>query len=102
MDWDEGNKDALWVFEYIDSTIKYDEITDEIYDNDTILNSLPFLNVIEMRIFVRANFDRRWRRKNKLPLLKEVQNNKSLLLNVFLSNWISSPNSKNQIVSISY
>lgn len=101
MDWNEGNKEALWVFEYIDGTIKYDEITGKIYENDTILESLPLLNFSEMGFLLEPTLIGDGDEKNKLPLLTEVQNNTSLLLNSFLSNWISSTNCKNQIVPIS-
>ena len=100
MDWDEGNNEALWVFEYIDSTIKYDEKTGQIHENDIILDSLPLLNFSEMGILLEPTLIGDGDEKNKLPLLKEVQNNTSLLLNAFLSNWISCTNSKNQIVPI--
>jgi len=101
LDWDEDNKNALWVFEYIDSTINYDEITGEIYENGTILDSIPLLNFSEMGILLEPTLIGHGDEKNKLPLLKEVQNNTSLLLNAFLSHWVSSNNSKNQIVPIS-
>ena len=101
MDWNEGNKNALWIFEYSDCKIVYDEITGQIYDNDTILGSFPLLNFSEMGYLLKPTLPGDRDKQNKLPLLTEVEFGTSLLLNAFLSNWISSTKSKDKIVPIS-
>lgn len=101
MDWNEGNKNALWIFEYSDCKIVYDEITGQIYDNDTILGSFPLLNFSEMGYLLKPTLLGDRDKQNKLPLLTEVEFGTSLLLNAFLSNWISSTKSKDKIVPIS-
>ena len=101
MDWDDGNKNALWIFEYIDGKVKYDEITGQIYENDIVLASLPLLNFSEMGPLLEPTLIGDGDTKNKLPLLTEVHSGTSLLLNAFLSNWISSTNNRSLTVPIS-
>lgn len=101
MDWDDGNKNALWIFEYIDGKVKYDEITGQIYENNIVLASLPLLNFSEMGPLLEPTLIGDGNTKNKLPLLIEVHSATSLLLNAFLSNWISSTNNRSLTVPIS-
>ena len=51
MDWSDGNKDALWIFEYNDAKIKYNEITGEICENDIVLDTRPLINFSEMGFY---------------------------------------------------
>lgn len=101
MNWNNGIKDALWIFEYDDCKIKYDEITGQIYENETFLATFPLLNFSEMGLLLEPTLMGDLDTQNKLPLLTEVEYGTSLLLEAFLSNWISSTNSKNQIAPIS-
>ena len=101
MDWSEDNNHAIWIFEFIDGEVRYNEITGEIFSNDNVLAKIPLLNFSQLGPMLEACLIDDKKLKNYLPSLEEVYTPTLLLLKAFLSHWNSCNKVKSQIIPIS-
>jgi hypothetical protein len=102
MDWSNKNNEALWIFEYVDGEVSYNEITGAIFENGKLLATIPLINFSELGPLLEPFFlNNDNNKKNNLPSLADIKNNTVLLIEAYLLHWNTSALDQSKIVPIS-